>query len=100
MCVFVIMDLGQWHEGSGTTGKTSESGFLFYDTKNSFMTLYVDCLEKQTDSSPVKTKHSLASRHDTSVTKITSAALVARKDDIPVGILNSCAHTRFKSFPV
>lgn len=85
------MDLGQWHEGSVTTGKTSESGFLVYGTKNCLMTLYVEGFEKQTDASPVKTKPSLASRHDTSVTKITSAALVACKDDIPVGILNSCA---------
>lgn len=96
------MDLG-WDSGMEAQvpqAKPVNQDFCFMTQKNSFVTLYVDCLEKQTDSSPVKTKHPLASRHDASVTKITSAALAACKDDIPVGILNSCAHTRFKSFPV
>lgn len=68
------------------------------------MSLYVDFLSNQTNHffvsvcqsasgppfPPVKTKHSPDLPHDTSVTEITSTALVACKGDIPVGILNSC----------
>lgn len=103
-CVFVKVDLGLWYESSGVLQGLLVQwvGFLlFHKTQfnpslwwlsckaNRIMSLFLSvCVCTTFFSNEEETLAGLW--HDTSVTQITSTALVACKDDIPVGILNAC----------